>query len=150
MHDARLVSDMQRLGHLSAELSDVSRRQQPVLIFLGIRQSGQVGAENVLAGDVRPTVHLAHLIRADNVPMLELRGRSRFPSKPFGQLRRQPPLMRTFDRHVAVQLRIVGPKDFARGSAPQSLEQLETPEGFDHRRSLRRGGGHGRRCWLVR
>ena len=131
---------MQRLGHLSAEQSDVSRRQQPVLIFLGIRPCGQVAAEDVLAGDVRPTVHLAHFLRADNVPMLELRGRSRFTSKPFGQLRRQPPLMRTLDRHVSVQLRIVRPKDFTIGSAPQPFEQLETPEGFDHRRSLRRGG----------
>ena len=87
MHDARLVSDVQRLGHLSAEQSDVSRRQQAVLIFLRFRACGQVGADDVFAGDVRPTVHLADFIGADNVPMLELRGRSRFTSKPFGQLR---------------------------------------------------------------
>lgn len=37
---------------------------------------------HVLAGDVRPTVHLADFIGADNVPMLELRGRSRFTSPP--------------------------------------------------------------------
>ena len=102
MHNPRLVSDVQRLGHLSTQQRDVSRRQQPVLIFLRLRPRGQVRADDVLAGDVRPTVHVADFIRADNVPMLELRGRSRFTSKPLGQFRRQSLLMRTLDRDIAI------------------------------------------------
>ena len=137
MHNPRLVSGVQRLAHLSTQQSDVSRRQQPVLIFLRFRQSGQVRADDVLAGDVRPTVHLTDFIRADNARVLELRCGLRFGVEPSQCFRRHASLVRTLDCHVAIQLRIVGPKHLAKRSTSQSLEQPETPKDFDHRRSLR-------------
>ncbi len=123
MHDSGFVRVMQSLGDLCTQLDRFAYRER-----MGLNPFVETDSVDEVAGDVDEAVLTPDFVNRDDVRMPNLRGSSRFAHELFGVNFGRVCIPRNLDRDSPIQFRVARLPNFAEGTLPQAVEQLEMPE----------------------
>ena len=123
VHDAPLMSRFERVGDLAGDLERLANPKWPLRNPIGECQAlDHLHDEGGYSGRVFEAVNMS------DVWMVERREDSRFALKSGEPFRIAGELIRQYlDRHVAIELRIMGSIDFAHAAAPERGEDVVRP-----------------------
>jgi len=118
--DALGVGDLESFGDFEADLEGMPRREGFFLHPLS-----EIPAFDVFHDDIRPAIAFAGLIDFTDERMVERRGRFGLAEKTFlGRGVGLDILWEEFDRHMAVEDRIMGQPDFAHSPFPKRVDEF--------------------------